>query len=648
MNYITKLLSLLTTVVLMLLTSCQKTPDNIDNSQTTLTFESETLLVDGNGGTYSVGYTLKNGIEGIDIAAQTEDAWIKNIRTENNRLYFDYDLNLGDKQRDGRIMVRYPNLSRKTLLVRQAVSDAIRFEMEITDIKTTSCSSNIKPSDPKTPYIVYMAEKDYLLSGNITDTSSLFLDDYNFFVGLAQKYGVTDLKSFMFSNNICFKGDSQIGWTGMVPNREYVLYAYAIEFNENGTDYTIASPIYHKIIILPTYVFEDIEFDVDITVDGPRAYYEFSPVDWDGYYYIDIYSEHDYMYINEGDTPSEAYCKQIADNWINIINLHMQSGYSPEQLINIMCLKGADSYDELRDADTAYCMVFYGIDMVDGLPQVVTKPYIAHFRTEAVGTSDMLIDIKVENCYVRVADLIITPTVDDDPYVATFLKKSDIPYSDNKEIIDWLVQYDIQSFTGKVTSNVIGLEPNTEYVVLAFGYYGGVVTTDLFRYDFKTEPEGVCENSVIGVTHSGPYSLVELEAAMPDTYYQYGMFESMGWYAMCAEIETKETDGHVFMRIYPADSVVTDGKDALEADLRAKEANNRTTLFTGENGKVYVLCAIAMDYRGNFSQMWMSEPFSYTLNTSTKRDINEFLDKMGLESEAQQASRSSVDLRLKL
>ena len=55
-----------------------------------------------------------------------------------------------------------------------------------------------------------------------------------------------------------------------------------------------------------------------------------------------------------------------------------------------------------------------------------------------------------------------------------------------------------------------------------------------------------------------------------------------------------------------------------------------------------------MDYRGNFSQMWMSEPFSYTLNTSTKRDINEFLDKMGLEPEAQQASRSSVDLRLKL
>ena len=126
------------------------------------------------------------------------------------------------------------------------------------------------------------------------------------------------------------------------------------------------------------------------------------------------------------------------------------------------------------------------------------------------------------------------------------------------------------------------------------------------------------------------------------------MFESMGWYAMCAEIETEKPEGHVFMRIYDAEYVVTEGKDALEADLRDKQANNRTTLFTGENGKVYVLCAIAMDYRGNFSQMWMSEPFSYTLNTSTKRDINEFLDKMGLESEAQQASRSSVDLRLKL
>ena len=87
-----------------------------------------------------------------------------------------------------------------------------------------------------------------------------------------------------------------------------------------------------------------------------------------------------------------------------------------------------------------------------------------------------------------------------------------------------MLDYDLSTYTGVVQSSVVGLEPDTEYIALAFGYYGGVVTTDLFSYEFKTEPEGVCENSVIGITHNGPYSLAELEAAMPDTYYNYGMF----------------------------------------------------------------------------------------------------------------------------
>ena len=647
MKRITKLFSLLTAVCMVLSVACETAPvEEQKSTELSVTLEKNEITIDGNGGTYSVGYSIENGINGIDIAAETDVEWISKLTSAENRLYFTCEKNFTDRERLGTIAVRYPNYSTQTIKIKQAASDALTFELEICDIKTTSCSSKLYPSDKETPYIVYMAEKDYIISSNITNERELFNDDYQSFTKWANDAGATNLEAFMFSNEICFKGDSYIGWAGMVPDREYILYAYAIEFNEEGTDYTLASPITYEMVILPTQVFGEIEFDVNITIDGPKATYEFEPIGWDGKYYIDIYQEGDYMYLDEGETPDTEYCKQVANTWIGMINIYMQSGYSADQLLNLMCLQGPDSYSEVRLSDTKYCMIFYGIEMVDGLPQVTTRPYVVHFQTEKVEASDMTIDIKVDNCYVRVADLTITPSKDE-PYVATFLKKNDLPYSDNKQIINWLIDYDLSAYTGAIQSNVLGLEPDTEYSVLAFGYYGGVVTTDLFRYDFKTEPEGVCENSVIGITHNGPYSLVDLETAMPDTYYNYGMFEMMGSYVMWAEVETEKQDGNVFMRLYSPNDIIAD-KAAVEADLKASSPKSRVSMFTPTNEQIYVFCAVAMDYKGNYSEMYISEPFSYTYSAENKRDINEFLDKMGYQPETQSATTSNIDLRLKL
>lgn len=646
MKHLSKLFMLFV-AALALLSSCKDTPDTVVNdTECSLTLETQIVTIDGNGGTYSIGYVLKNGINGIDIAAEDDATWIDNLRTSDSRLYFDYQRNFTNKEREATIAVRYPNLRLQTIKIKQSASDALTFEIEICDIKTTSCSSKLYPSDKQTPYIVYMAEKDYILGSQISTEEELFRDDYANFTSWAESAGATNLKKFMEQYEIYYTGDSYIGWTSMVPDREYVIYAYAIEFNEEGTDYTLASAVTHEVVILPTHIFSDIEFDVDITVDGPKATYEFEPINWDGKYYIDIYAEGDYMYVAEGSTPDEAYCKQVANNWIGMINIYMQSGYSAEQLIDLMCLQGPDSYSEVRLSNTKYCMVFYGIEMVDGLPQVTTKPYIAHFQTEKVEASDMVVDIKVENCYVRVADVTITPSTNEEPYVATFLKKSDVPYNDGNEIINWLLNFDLSgnTYRGTIKSNIVGLEPDTEYIALAFGYYGGVVTTELFRYDFKTDPEGECENSVVGVTVTAPYSLVALETALPDMFYNYGMFEMMGWYAMCAEIETEKPEGNVFMNIYNAEDLVTTDLEYIKAEV-CSYVSERSCLFVGENDKLYVMCAVTMDYRGNYSDMWISEPFSYSYENGF-RDINEFLDKLGLKAETQSAKPSSIDLRL--
>ena len=649
MRIFTKMFLLMTLAATALAVGCTESQtDDQQSTELSVKLEKVILEIDGNGGEYSIGYTIENGINGIDIATEVDVEWINNIRTADSRLYFTCDKNFTNEARIATLAVRYPNYSTQTVRIKQLSSDVLTFEMEICDIKTTSCSTKLYPSNKQTPYIVYMAEVDYLISAGVDDENSLFADDYNYFTSMAEEYGASNLKEFMKTYEIYYTGDSYIGWTSMVPDREYAIYAYAIEFNEDGTDYTLASAVTHEIVVLPTQIFTDIEFDVTITVDGPKATYEFEPVNWDGKYFIDIYAEGDYMYRAEGTTPDDDYCKQVATNWISLIQMYMQSGYSAETLLDIMCLQGPDSYSEIKEASTNYCMVFYGIEMVDGLPQVTTKPYFAHFSTEEVKASDMTIDISVDNCYVRVADILIAPSNDMEQYVATFITTNSIPAdkTTNEDIINWLLGFNLSSNTykGTIDTTLVGLEPDTEYTALAFGYYGGVVTTDLFRYDFKTEPEGECQNEVIGVNITGPYSLLALETAMPDEFYQYGMFESMGWYAMCASIETENPNGYVFMNTYTAEELVTSDMDYIKAEV-VQYTSPRNCLFVGENDKLYVMCAVTMDYRGNYSDMWISDPFSFSFNNGTL-PVEELLEKLGYTT-TQSATRSSIDLRLK-
>ena len=57
------------------------------------------------------------------------------------------------------------------------------------------------------------------------------------------------------------------------------------------------------------------------------------------------------------------------------------------------------------------------------------------------------------------------------------------------------------------------------------------------------------------------------------------------------------------------------------------------------------MCAVAMDYKGNYTDLWVSDPFSFSFNNGTL-PIEELLEKLGYTT-TQSATRSSIDLRLK-
>lgn len=635
MKHLRLLLSLVTVLCSMLYVACQETPEqDIDKNTTSISFESTSIELDGKGGTYTLGYTLKNGIEGIDIVVKSDSDWLTNLRTESSKIIFDYAQNLDNKERTASIMVTYPNIKSVLLKIKQLVNNSVIFTMEVTEQTTASCVTKITPSDPEVIYITYMAELMYLQGSGIDSAEKLFLDDYNHFMKYTEQYDIPKLKEFFLDNDIAYKGTQSISWGGMMPNNDYVLYVYAIEFNEENNDYYLASPITYQMVELNNPERGVVEFDVQIDVNGPTAEYNITPINWEGTYYLTICKEGDYIYRDANTPVDDAYSELISDSWIDLVYSLLMSGYNTNQLLELMCLSGNVTYDETLTASTNYALVIYAIDDVDGIPQVVSVPQVFNFTTEEIGPSDMTIDIKVENKYVRVADITITPSTNE-PYTAAIIAKSEVPDWENSEIIAWLnSNVFMESYSGEIYNHLNTLKPETEYSILAYGYWGGVVTTDLFRVDFKMDAESECENSVIRVDHNGPYSLKELEDYNPDYYYNYAMFEDMGWYGMWGEIFTEQPTQDLFYCIYAADKLVTDGTDAIFADLVSYTCK-KTALFYGENDKLYVMCAVAMDYRGNYSQMWMSEPFSYHYDESTKRPLNELIDKLNNTPAAQ-------------
>ena len=599
--------------------------DDVVDTATLVKFDQQIVDLGYEETTVTLHYTINNGIEGIDIVASTEAEWISEIVAANGTLTFRVAENQDVKARETKLRVTYPNADTVYIVVKQAEFDAITFELEVTANSSTSCSTLIKPSNEDYAYIAYMAEVDYFLSAQITTAEELFQDDYDYYMAFAKQWEAPLLKEFFLMNYIAYQGEYSIEWTGMVPDKEYVLYVYAIEFNEANDDYWMASPVTYQMVTLESGELTEVDFNVDVDVNGPNATYHIAPQNWEGHYYLTIYEEGDYMY---RDTPADSdYSKLISSVWLDMMAELMASGYAPNQIIELVCLQGDEEYSETLKGDTNYALVIYAVDMVDGMPQVVSKPQIKNFTTEAIGASDMTLDIKVENKYVRVADVTVTPSTNE-YYTVAIVPFSEVPESSNAEIIDWLNDnFSMDSYHGEIFSHLNTLQPETSYSILAYGYYGGVVTTDLFRYDFTTDAESECENGVVRVDYDGPYSLAELEAYDPDYFYNYAMFESMGWYAMWSEIFTEQPTQDMFYCIYSAQEVSVYGEEAIFADLVSYPCG-KTQLLTGENGKLYVMCAVCMDYRGNYSEMWISEPFMYNYDASTKRPVDELIEKI--------------------
>ena len=526
--------------------------------------------------------------------------------------------------------------------VKQAGAQTVSsFDIDVQEVHAASAITQVTPTDDDMYYVMFLDEVSYLQFNGIATAEQLWEDDYAAFESGALANNM-NLKAYMEAANVLFKGTKRVQWNRVRPGTESVLYVYGVEFDEDGATYQPITDIAWEVICPDRAPLQDVEFGLDVEVKGAEVKLNVQPENWDGYYLVKIVDYNNEFYVGEGVTFGEDYMNAISDEWIDVYSSNLSAGYSMQDILDNICYKGDMTLEFALESYVLYSALVYPVAEHDGFVQVVGEPSYINFSTEEVGQSDMDINIEVTNCYVRVADIKITPSNPDESWLLLITPTSYLPAGyDDETLLDYALGefvYYTYEFKGEMTTHMNTLYPDTEYIIVAFGYSGGVVTTDVCSKVFKTQQEGVCELEVTDVIVGGPYRVSDLYAYDPVTfeYYKPPYYYDSSHFVITMEVKTSAPTTDIFSDfIYKADYDYH-GYELMFYDLLIDTCEPYyVTTVEWEWNDVGIFancyaCAAAFDYKGDVTPMWMSDLYQWTMDDI--RPIEEFIEKWEAQS----------------
>ena len=630
MKHLNIVFSLFAILSLATITGCKNDPQtdpinprNVDTPAINIT--TEAMEIDPVNGDYTIYFSISNPHPSITAVVKCDAEWITITETTNDYVKFSALANTSTQSRSADIVIKYIDTEDKTVVVTQRNVEGDILTITPENVTYNEFTTKVASADPNMYYVHYMSEVSYFTGMNIDSEEALIYDDNHFFQQYAGMLGY-NLKTFMEEFGIVHIGNKSVDWERNVPANRYVAYAYGIRYNDDNSDYTVTTPIYYTIVETPINDIGTQEFGIDVAVDGADIEYSINANGYSGKYAVMIYSSDDDMYLAEGNAVDEAYTIASAQEWMKQVNTALYSReMSNEDIYEMYCYIGDAAVYETLVANKEYMIAVFAVDEVDGLPMLTTTPVVKHFSTSEVAKSDMKFDFTYNYVYSGAAEFVIIPSTDED-YTFLLVKTENLPdFVSNNDLIDWAISsYWLEVYNGEYTYSSSYLTPDTEYSILVFGYHGEAATTDLSRFVFRTEPAAASLCNITGIEFNGPYDPVAIADLDPayDYFRNYG-----GYFVMWMTTHTDNEEDCIakYHYLYDTATVANYGYDGIFADLTYYSYEDYYAA-AGAFDTEYVIASAVQDYKGNYSDMVYSEPFTY--DASQLRDAQEFVDAM--------------------
>lgn len=618
---------LLTLTILLMVLSCAKEQEYESNG---FVFDHKVYEVSNKGGTITINYTMLRQFGEPRVMSNGSWLTIESITPSSVTLRAKKNLS---RQRETEVVFTNPRSYVKAeVIVRQeAYKGKSLIEVSVSDITTRSCNAKATAKLDDMLIVTFMSSSEYF-EEDLDDWEDMAADIVRLRYHSAMEQGIS-LVEYLEQNNLGGYHSVERHYDDLLPGYMMHYCAFGISFDENSNYFEIITPLYYKSFDCKTPDKRDITLSCDIEVEGADLELTIDPGEWDGYYAYNIVSKsRSSSYFPPSTVVDDELHRQWAKYWYTEYHLRViDEGMPAEEFIALYCSKGLKTTHHTLYALEDYVLVAYAIDIVEGVPQVVSPLYFQHFQTEEVGRADLTVDVVFKEIYGRMVRFDIIPSNDEDSYVAGIIKRDIIDTTADSVIIGALTE-NIDPVNGvkygKYSGEALLLQPETEYVLCVVGSHGNMITTDLMCFEFTTGVAEPCAVEVENVTFGGPYSIRELYEY--DSWYLHSSYLDLPYFIYCLmwyEIETSGEPYKIYSYIFDTADIEEDPYLA-EVELMRTPTNESEAYIVHYDTEMVIWCCV-MDDKGNLSEIYRTAPF--TLNIGDDRDpseIAEVLDRI--------------------
>lgn len=362
------------------------------------------------------------------------------------------------------------------------------FVIEVGAVTETSVEFTITPADEEMTYIAMMTTKEYF--DTFEDDEAYIMDDLTWLEDAAYNAGV-GLNEYL--EGVLKRGVISDTQDKLDPATEYIVYAFGL--SKNGI---VTTTLYKQPFTTLATELTELNFEIEVKDIGyDTATVAVTPDNDKAIYFVNVFSYEDYEYYGGDDAAFVEHLTQLRNYYYNL-------GATADQMVANLGFVGPKSLavEDLK-AGTKYMAYAIGIDerfIANSLATVV------EFETKAAETSDLTFEVEITNIDYDHIEGSVIPSNDDDTYICSVQYASSLEWSESEEAFVESIVNDITAWGNIEDSlrkgtmslnNISGLQPNTDYIVVCFGYNGAPTTAPHITHFTTTDAVGNPEDLVV-------------------------------------------------------------------------------------------------------------------------------------------------------
>ena len=445
------------------------------------------VVIGSQGATVKVVYQITGADQGAQVSVANDADWLTVSTGKARLIELTADRNETGASREAVLRVSYQDYEEVAITVSQTIWEApIVLTLEGTE--STSVIFSVQTLDSELTWAGQVVGKEWF--DEMESDEQIFQEDLSYYSLEAQNQGIS-LSDYL--STILNKGSFQnLQYKGLDPNSEYVIYVYGLTAEGERTTeiYSVAAvtqPPYEGPITLDVQITEENNImDVTVTPSHDGVYYYWNLMDRETY---DAYAS------VHGDDPVkvfQAYVEWDIQDLIDYEYLTTRAEYY-------------DWYSDINQVNSQFeCMaltdyIVFACQWDENCIFTGEPTYVWHTSAD-VAPSDNVITVFVGDDVDQSSFFVDIKTTNNDPYVMMAEPSVFMEGMNEDQIYAHLLEdygafgLNYYVFEGDVAGRMTGLQPDTEYTLVVFGFKAGKKTTSMQTFNVKTLSAGPAED----------------------------------------------------------------------------------------------------------------------------------------------------------